>query len=212
MFVIIPNWGCAILQRYFISPKWFVPSSMTAISCFWFNLNNVSGTPIALFLFPSVFSTLYFFESTCAIKSFVDVLPLLPHTPITGSTNFFRYRQASSPKDLIVSLTRIRHLFLKERLSDAFNFLYHVLLTTAAGLPFLNTLLTKLWPSNLSPFIAKNRSFILQFLESIETPVNLGFSILLSFKTFAPFSFPKSFSLKFISRIFLQFPYHLNDI
>jgi len=75
---------------------------------------------------------------------------------------------AKSPKAFSVSFTAIKQILLKERFPELF--LNHFSFTTIVFTPFLITCSTKSCPSNFSPLIAKNRSFLPHFLESIETP------------------------------------------
>ena len=79
--------GCAMADRRRISPGWLVPISMMASSCSGSSRNSVSGTPVWLFRLPGVLNVRKREESTAASISFVEVLPTLPVTPMTGMSN-----------------------------------------------------------------------------------------------------------------------------
>ena len=83
LYLYYTNIGFAIETSKDISPKWFIPISITATSSSC-NLSIVNGKPILLLLFPSVFNVLYFLDTTFATMSFVLVFPTLPVIAITG--------------------------------------------------------------------------------------------------------------------------------
>ena len=83
IFVITAIVGFAICVNKLISPKLLIPISTTKASSS-FSFNIVSGNPIWLLKFPSVFNVLYLVDITLAIISFVLVFPTLPVTATTG--------------------------------------------------------------------------------------------------------------------------------
>ena len=108
-----------------------------------------------LLLFPSVFRTLYFFESTFAIISFVLVFPTLPVTPTTFKLYFFLCISilyfAISPIAFTVSSTKIIFLFLY---SFLFSSVIFILFKITVFAPFFIASSQKRFPSKFSPFIA----------------------------------------------------------
>ena len=76
--------GLTISTRLSIMPKSRIPISMTATSMSGCMDNSVNGTPMSLFLLPSVLCTLYFCDRTDATRSFVLVFPELPVIPTIG--------------------------------------------------------------------------------------------------------------------------------
>ena len=81
--------------RRCISPKWLMPSSMTAASVSGPMRKMVSGTPSSLLKFFSVRRVLNLRARTQATISLVVVLPELPVMPTTGTFTASRQRAAS---------------------------------------------------------------------------------------------------------------------
>ena len=149
MFVITAIVGFAIFVSLLISPKWFIPISITAAS--WsFKLNIVNGSPISLLLFPCVFKVLYFCDITFATMSLVLVFPTLPVTPTI--LKFFPIDillyVAMSASACIVSFTSIMFWFLFR-----FSFEKSIPCIITASAPDSNAFFHSVFPSKFSPFI-----------------------------------------------------------
>ena len=100
-----------------------------------------------------------FFPRTAAIISFVVVLPALPVTPMIVFPQRRRTARASFCKASVVDATPNRSTPAKPR-----NFAFE----NDGRRLFLESLLHELWPSNLGPLTAKNRSAGFNVRVSIE--------------------------------------------
>ena len=89
MFVISPILGLEHSASLCISPKSLIPNSRTATSYVESNWNTIRGKPTSLLKFPLVLNTLYLLLKKAATKSFVDVFPVDPVTPITFIPSLF---------------------------------------------------------------------------------------------------------------------------
>ena len=79
--------GRTMAPRYSISPKWFMPVSITAASCSGARPSSVRGVPMSLLKFSGVLRTFSLAPSTAAIISLVVVLPTLPVICTKGISN-----------------------------------------------------------------------------------------------------------------------------
>ena len=104
--VTTPIDGRAIAASSAISPPTYIPISRTAASCSGPSRSSVSGSPISLFMLPSVRRVRRAAPRTAAAASFVEVLAMLPVMPTTSGVNRRRQPAATAPRAACPSATR----------------------------------------------------------------------------------------------------------
>ncbi len=163
-----PKLGHTSSTRVLISPGALAPISTTATWVEELILKRVYGTPIWLFRFPSVATTLSSVERTVLISSLVVVLPFVPVSPITGILYLSLLNLASCCSATRESSTN-RILLPKLFTVSATSPNISCESTTATAAPFSRALRANLLPSNVSPFKAKNIHPGVICLESVQT-------------------------------------------
>ena len=103
--VTIPIDGCPIAASSRISPPVYMPISSTAASWAGPRSSTVSGMPTSLLRLPSVRKVANRCSRTPATASFVDVLAMLPVTPMTSGEKRRRHAAAVACRPRSVSGT-----------------------------------------------------------------------------------------------------------
>ena len=153
--VTIPIDGCPIAASSRISPPVYMPISRTAASCPGPRSSTVSGIPTSLFRLPSVRSVANRRSRTPATASFVDVLAMLPVTPMTSGEKRRRHAAAVAWRPRSVSGTRTT--VTSPRSSRAGSPASGRRLTRSADAPPATACARYRWPSVRSPASATNR-------------------------------------------------------
>ncbi len=149
--VTTPIDGMAIAASSAISPPTYIPISRTAASCSGPSRMRVSGSPISLFMLPSVRSVRRAAPRTAAAASFVEVLAMLPVTPTTSGVNRRRHPAATAPSAACASATRTTVTSPRAAASSTGR------VTSTAAAPRAIASGRWSWPSVRSPGRATNR-------------------------------------------------------
>ena len=162
-WVTTPTEGRTRVVSAAISPRWFAPSSTTAMRCAASRSHRVSGTPISLLRLPRVAETGPMVRKIAAIISLTVVLPLLPVTA-TGRRSWKRllHAEASRPNEHTESRTRMKGTGTSGARS-----------TRAAAAPRRTASAMKSCPSKLGPRTATNSAPCGIARESVPTPRNV---------------------------------------